>query len=391
MGLEHSTIGASTCARWWECAGSVNLIKTVPPPETSQYAREGTAAHEVAQRCLNTWMDDGVSNMSPHQFIEEEMENGWVVTEDMAVHVLGYINTIYADMKSILTDKIAIKDIMQVEHKFNLKWIHKNMFGTNDTNIAQPFGKLTVFDLKYGAGVAVEVKENKQLMYYGLGAMQQGDFKEIELVIYQPRAPHKDGPCRRWSITPNELMNFGIRLKAKALKTFADNAKKVAGDWCKFCPALPICDTALKKVQEVAKVDFARPVATLIDPAKLDPKQLGNILKFIPFIDDWLKQVTGHAQALAEAGEHIAGFKLVSKRSNRKFKDVTLAEEQLDMLYGEEVFRRSLKPLGELEKIATKPEIDALCYKPPAGSVLVPDSDSREPVKPSAIEDFSNQ
>jgi len=388
--MTHSNIGASTCHRWWECPGSVALIAKCPPPETSKYAAEGTAAHELAERVLRSWVDDSGVNTEATMLIGEEMENGWVVTEEMAEHVLRYVNAIYAELKPILTDKVAIKNIMQVEHKFNLKWIHKDAFGTNDVNIAEPFGKLQVWDLKYGAGVAVEVKDNKQLMYYGLGAMQQGDFKEIELVIYQPRAPHKDGPLRRWTISPNDLTNFGIQLKARALKTFAAEAKRNAGDWCKFCPAISQCDAALKKVQEVAKVDFARPAATLVDPKKLDPKQLGNILKFVPFIDDWLKQVTGHAQALAESGQHIPGHKLVKKRSNRKWKDEEAAAEQLDMMYGEDVFKpRALKTLGELEKIAGKKPVDDLLFKPEAGSVLVPEDDSREPVPASAIEDFS--
>jgi len=386
----HSNIGASTCHRWWNCAGSVALIAKCPPQETSEYAREGTAAHEVAQRCMETWMDEAVSTMSPHQLIDEEMENGWVVTEDMAEHVLNYINMIYADLKPYLTDAVAIKDLLKIEHKFNLKWIHKNMFGTCDAMLYIPFVLLKVYDLKYGAGVSVEVKENKQAMYYGLGGAQIGDVKEIELIIYQPRAPHKDGACRRWIISPNDLSNFGIQLKAKAMKTFANDAKRVAGDWCKFCPAISQCDAALKKVQEVAMVDFGKSSATTLpDATRMDPKTLGKILKFVPFIDDWLKQVTGHAQALAESGQHIPGYKLVKKRSNRKFKDVEIAETQLDMLYGDEVFVKKLKPLGQLEKIADKKEIDDLCYKPEAGSVLVPEDDSREPVKASAIEDFS--
>lgn len=389
MELAHSSIGASTCHRWWECAGSNNLIATCPPAETSKYAIEGTAAHEVAERCLRTWLNDEVENMSPHQFIEEEMSNGWVVTEDMAEHVLGYINMIYADLKPYLTDKVFIKDILKIEHKFNLKWIHKDMFGTCDAMLYIPFLLLKVYDLKYGAGVPVEVKENKQAMYYGLGGAQVGDVKEIELVIYQPRAPHADGSCRRWVLSPTELTNFGIQLKARALKTLDHGAKRKAGSWCKFCPAQPVCDTVREKVQEVAKVDFAQPAATLRDPKDMDPKTLGNILKFVPLIDDWLKQVTGHAQVLAESGQDIPGYKLVKKRSNRKFRDEQLAADNLDMLYGEDVFIKKLKPLGQLEKIATKDEINALCYKPEAGNVLVEESDKREPVKPSAIEDFS--
>lgn len=388
MEIEHSKIGASSCNRWWNCPGSLALIDKCPPPETSPYAAEGTAAHWVAEQCLTSWLDDDINNVEPHQFVGEVLENGVKVTEDMAHHVLGYLNVIYADLKPLLSDKVKIKDLLQVEAKFNLKWIHKDMFGTCDAMIAQPFGLLRVYDLKYGQGVAVEVKDNKQAMFYGLGGAQNGDFNEIELIIHQPRAPHQDGPTRRWRLTPMQLTNFGIELKSRALKTFAIDAKRVAGEWCKFCPALSVCDEARKKVMDVAKTDFA-PTAKLMDPMQMDTKQLKLVLDFTPFIDDWLKAVTAHAQALAESGERIPGYKLVKKRSNRRWIDEQAAAEQLDMLYGEDVFVKKLKPLGQLEKIASKEEINALCEKPEAGSVLVREDDKREAVNPSAIEDFS--
>jgi hypothetical protein len=278
---------------------------------------------------------------------------------------------------------------MKIEYKFNLKWIHKDMFGTNDCCVAQPFGKLIVYDLKYGAGVPVEVIENKQLMYYGLGAMQQGDFTEIELVIFQPRAAHKDGPVRRWTISPMDLVNFGIQLKAKAVETLNKKAPRVAGEWCKFCPALNVCPEALNKVIEVAQVDFSEAPTTLRDPKDLDIGTLKNILDFIPFIDDWLKQVSAHALALAESGQHIPGYKLVKKRSNRRWINEEAAQEQLEMIYGEAIFNKKLKSPAQMEKIAEDSEVESLCEKPDTGHVLVPDTDGREARKPSAIEDFS--
>ena len=63
-------------------------------------------------------------------------------------------------------------------------------FETGDLVIVAD-GALTVIDLKYGKGVAVDVERNPQMMLYGLGALELFDaiydIDTVRMTIYQPR------------------------------------------------------------------------------------------------------------------------------------------------------------------------------------------------------------
>src|ERR1035437_7022059 len=111
------------------------------------------------------------------------------------------------------------------------------VFGTGDL-IAYSQGeqKVTIVDLKYGRGVAVEVEENEQLLTYAMGVAQRyhnRGIKDVELVVVQPRAPHAAGPVRRWSTDVIGLYEHVTALQDGAVAADDPKAKLVAGDHCK--------------------------------------------------------------------------------------------------------------------------------------------------------------
>lgn len=379
MGKGHSSIGASTCHRWWNCPGSVALVATVPPQPPSPYAEEGTAAHELAERCLITWIP-------PEQFIGQTMKNGIEVTEEMCEAVQIYLDTIREDAKEMgidLTNAENYGTYLQVEHKFHLDHIDEDAYGTNDANLAEPFGLLRVYDYKHGSGVPVEVKNNKQGMYYAIGAALQGDFNEVEIVIVQPNAPHRDGPVRRWRFPISELHAFEAELVGRISDTRAPNAPLIAGDHCKFCPAAGCCPALQEKALAVAQGDFNA------KPETIAPEQIKRILDNAELINNFVASVEAFAQSVLERGGEIPGYKLVKKKSNRKWID----EEAVELVYPEAVeMVKKIKSPAQLEKLIGgkkgKEQIEALCYKPDNGNVLAPESDPRPEVKSSALADF---
>ena len=132
----------------------------------------------------------------------------------------------------------------------------------------QAIGRLSVIDLKYGAGVPVEVEDNPQLLYYGLGALlanKQWKPHEVEVVIVQPRCPHPDGPVRSQVLQVVDLLEFAADL-VEAVKRTEEASEQHAtldtlnwmraylnpGDHCRWCPAAAICPSCLLYTSDAA-------------------------------------------------------------------------------------------------------------------------------------------
>jgi len=382
----HAVLGASSSARWMRCPGSINASKGTPNT-SSVYAREGTAAHELGERCLE-------GGFNAERFIGEIIEiegDAFEVDQGMADAVQVYLDTVRADY--------AAGDAIFIEHKFNLERFYPGMFGTNDACVYKPKeAKLIVFDYKHGRGVPVEAKRNSQLRYYGLGAataVEGRKLKEIEYVIVQPRCDHPDGGVRRWGEEAFDLLEWSGALVEAAIATEDPDAPLAAGTHCKFCPAAPTCSEMEKAVIEACKADFGDNSGEIVlsEPQTLDPDDLARVLNKASLIKDWFRRVEEFAHAQALEGNVPTGYKLVPKRASRKWKDEDTA---LDFLKGygldpEDLYTSKFKTPAQIEKVVgkdNKGDLVRLIEKVSSGSNLAPDSDPRAPIRPNAKDDF---
>lgn len=399
MSPQHSFIGASSASRWFNCPGSVRLIRQAPTPEQSEYAAEGSAAHEIAELCLS-------NNTRPEQYLGTVSKSGYEVTEEMVEAINVYLDTI----DSLCS---AGKFIRLYEVKFDLGTIYEGLFGTADAVlISSDMKKLRVLDFKYGAGVPVEVKENKQLLYYALGAMQyafnvkkmlddptlfgwQQTFEDVQIGIIQPRCRHKDGTVRLWEVPSGYLDKFADELRLAAELTEDPKATLCAGPWCKFCPAMSICPEIGKTAIEAAQADFSvEPKrAVLASPDAMTLEQIAKVLQYSDLISDWLKAVEAHALLLAEHGEKVPGFKLVKKKANRQWigEDDEVAEKLGLYLSDDKIWEKKLLSPAKVEKLMKAKEkalIADLYVTPDNGNTLAPEYDKRPEVAGSAETDF---
>lgn len=382
---KHSRIGASGAYRWMVCTGSPAMIDKAPPQPQSVWAAEGTGAHKIGELCLKT-------GNNAARYIGTDFD-GVECTEEMAEAVQVYIDTVRADVAKYPGSEFL------VEQAFDLGQILLGLFGTNDAVLYQPLGKLIVYDYKHGAGNAVEVVENKQLLYYALGAILNllngsGDFDSVELVIVQPRAMHRDGHVRRWTVDVPYIMEFAKELEKKARETMEPNAPLVAGDHCKWCPAKAFCPALSQLVIDTAAMDFPEPVPPaprFPDPALLSPEQIKKALDLSEVINDWIRSVEAYAEESARRGVAIPGYKLVKKRANRKWINEGNVIDALTE-YGDQIFEpKSLLSPAKVEKIVGKKNlllIETLCETPDSGLCLVSEVDKREAEAPPMLTDF---
>jgi hypothetical protein len=380
----HSKLGASSSHRWMECPGSVRLSADAPNT-SSAFAMEGNAAHDLAEMCLK-------EQLSAFDYIGASIkieDSEFIVNEEMIEAVDTYLEAIEKDREP--------GDELYVEHRFDLSKIYPGMFGTADCVLLQPKSRtLRVYDFKYGAGIAVEVERNPQAMYYGVGAaLAFKGFENIELVIVQPRAIHKEGPVRRWKTDVMELMDFIGELQIAAQKTEDPSAILKAGEHCKFCPAKGFCPELRKTAEKNAMVEFT-PAGTNTPPAPnfLTPEQVNQILRDADVVENWIAAVREYAHSTLANGGSIPTWKLVAKRANKVWSDELDAAMLLSDLGVPEdrIYKKKIISPSAAEKLlpkATKKQIEPLVQKGvSSGTTLAREEDPRPAVVASAESEF---
>lgn len=386
----HAILGASSAHRWMNCPGSVRLTRDIEST-SSTYAEEGSAAHHLAEECLrkgkdaNDYADRAIRKVGEGYSIlrlgAPKADGDFEIDDEMTEAVQLYLDTIREDLDGTPGASLL------VEHQFDLSSIYPGLFGTNDAAIAQPWGKCRVYDFKYGKGVAVTVENNPQLQYYALGASRLDDFQEIELVIVQPRARHKDGPVRRWELTAAELEKWALDSLVPAAKATEDpKAPLAAGTWCKFCPAGATCPARFQHAQEVIKSDFV--AIELPSPERLGMTDLVRVLDSSDILTDWLRQVAAYADGLLKKGETIPGRKLVQKKTIRRWKDEHSLVSAM-FRYREHIYEKKILSPAKMENLAKTQgwdiKLEQFWEKPDGGLVMAPESDRREAVQAAPL------
>ena len=324
------------------------------------------------------------------------------ITDEMVEAACEYHDVIKEDADNLI-DLTKGEVVGKSEVRVLASSVDKDLWGTSDYVLYRKGHKLTVYDFKYGKGVAVDPEENEQMAIYAVGAMD-GDagwiYDEVELVIIQPRAPHADGPVRRWSTDTVWLKIFSESLVLAVHETKKPDAKIETGSWCRWCPAKAHCPAMYGEVQKQAQIDFAvtpapapkdKSTAELPAVELMTVNKLAEILKWESVIVSWYKEIKDRGQALLSEGIDVPGFKLVEGRSTRKWveeaKVVAHYEPELGV---EQLYEKKLLSPAKLEKIVGKKELAAtgLWHKAPGPKSIARDSDGRAVVRSSAQDDF---
>jgi hypothetical protein len=397
----HSRIGASSMYRWRACPGSVRLSEGMPNNSTV-YAAEGSVAHAWAEYKLSALLT-GAFQAPLYKLGDKVVHDGHEIeiTEEMETAVDFYVATIWEHAS-------RPGCTLRIEQRLDLSSIHPGMFGTSDAVVIEPESKkVTVYDLKFGAGIAVDAEDNEQMQFYAVGTLLgvSTGVSTIEVVIVQPRAFHPLGPVRRWSFPAVEIFDFIADMKAAAVATEDPNAPFAAGDHCRFCPAQPVCETLKDYNLKIAQTEFPPIEGTVIDgkPApqpKYDPAKLNEVLRALPVIESWMNSVKAFARAEALAGRGSDGHKLVRGRGSREVVDENglkvwlVLDQGIDekALYHPPKFK-SPNQIEELRGPDGKKLLDAKAKKEmnslhiravPGGLVLVPAEDARPAVVPGS-------
>ncbi len=336
--MSHAMLSPSGAHRWMACPASVVLEE--PYPDTSSaYAAEGTVAHEIASKLLTE------PDYEPPVGETVEVDGHKVlVTRSMLDYVHDYVARVrqLAEGKELLVERKLPIDHITDEAEAS---------GTGDAIIIGE-GEITIVDLKFGAGVAVEAEGNPQLQMYALGAVREysvlDDFERITMVIDQPRV--RDVPSSH-TITADELQAFAVEASAAAYKAHTlvsmvrgglpvaeiDRSMFAPGEktcqWCKAkaaCPALReevMLAVAGEATERASPEEFAQFVAIEVDDM-IGNNYLSIAMSKADMVEDWVKAVRAEVERRLLAGEQVPDYKLVAGRAGpRKWADAAEAEK----------------------------------------------------------------
>ena len=370
---KHAILSASSSHRWLNCSPSARLEQEFEDRET-EAAAEGTAAHALCEHKLRRALKLQSRRKPISKYDCDEMD----------LHTDNYVQFVLETLAE--ARQHCADPLINIEQRLDFSCYVPDGFGTGDCIIISD-KTMHVIDFKYGQGVLVEAEQNPQMMLYALGALRLFDslydIDEVAMTIYQPRREN----ISTWTIAVDALKAWAENeLVPKAKLAYEGKGEYLPGPWCTFCKAAVKCRARAEEKLRLAQYEFARP--PLLTDAEIE-----DILDKLSDLTSWANEIMAYAQdAALNQGKQWRGWKVVEGRSNRKYSNEEAVIEAANAAGYHDIFRKSLIPLTEMEKLMGKQDfhdiLGGLIVKPAGKPTLVPVSDKR-PAITSANIDFN--
>ena len=335
----HPLYPPSASERWLECTASPLPLTGEPyQGDVTQASAEGSFAHRVFAdmvQCGGLVMEFKLG--------EQYEEQGYTFTYDESMH--EYLDDAYRYIR------VEEEGLILVEHRVgftvdNARLLKEERIeGTSDViQITNGGRRLDVYDLKYGKGVRVGVKENTQLGLYAMGALEtlapMLDYRtepvEVWLHILQPRIEH----FVSWQAPPEWLADLDMRVTKAVLEvqgegdgpTFRPSEKA-----CRWCPIGNRGECEAEVAFVTGHFDKLTPPDDKGSPSEaatmvrlLEVEDLGLILGVLKWYDRLAKAMRARATSIISEGGEVPGWKLVvGKMGPRKWADEEEAAAEL--------------------------------------------------------------
>lgn len=367
---KHSTlVGGSTAERVINCPGSVGLSATLPPAPSSDAADKGSMLHEA----MTLILDDKIKELD----------------ELIGFEAYGHTLT-KGDLEDLVKPALAAFDKLdqsvggiefEIETKVSFGDALPGAFGTGDV-IGESKTHGHVIDWKFGYN-PVSADGNSQGQYYACAArhtkavadlLPRG--KPVMISIIQPQA-HGD-EADSWTVDHEALDKFELQLKNATRKALKPDAHLEVGDWCKFCPAKPICPLKNEVARDALGVDIGK-----LDAENVSGATLGGLKEMADELEDWIAGVNALIKGALEMGMDGTGYKLVAGNARRVMREEDAIKFfKMKRIPQKTYFVRKLLSLKEAEKLVGKDAVDGLCDKKPGNPIVVPESDKRPAILP---------
>ncbi len=363
---EHALLAPSGMHRWGKCAGSVAAIIAAEVGDTSsEFAREGSAAHVLGERALEYekpctfWLGEKIAIGYEVGGVETYQE--FEVDEDMCEFVQVYVDQVNREPGELL-----------IEERFDLGQVYgvEEQFGTGDAvKLDYENLRLYVGDLKFGRGVIVFAKDNDQMYSYGAGALKQyellADWETITVAVHQPRLNHYD----EHTLTRAELETWMRNAKVDAAHAMSmigkpadeiEAAKTPGEDQCQWCPLKGTCIPLAEWTHKQVFDDFVNLEDDTVTPTQstsISDGTLGKLVTRADIIESACREWRAEGKRRLEAGIAIPGWKLVEGRAGkREWSSESKAEDIMKAarIKSDVMYTKKLLTLPAAEKVFKK-------------------------------------
>jgi len=330
----RAQLSPSKRSRWALCPGSIREEAKYPEQESGPAAVDGTHSHTLLEKCIK-------EGRPANSFVGENLfdhDGQFKVDADRAARV------------QIALDYIAersIGGVLPVVSETRVDPAHllgrDDLSGTVDVQIIGG-DTLELIDYKDGMGI-VSAEGNMQLEQYAYGVLAgyklpvngAYPFEYVRMTIIQPKLAMKGmKPITSHTVTVRSLLDNMGTIITQAAATDKPDAPLVPGEsQCKFCRAKGSCSALASNVMKEVGIMFQPIVNQTLDvaqqsadkdPSTMDDAQITQIMEAAPLMRQLLEGVEKEALRRLEAGQTIAGLKLVNGRGSRVW---ALPEDQI--------------------------------------------------------------
>lgn len=422
----HAKFSPSGASKWMNCFGALAL-EVGQPDDSSVYADEGTAAHDVAAQCLRDSKnaEDFIGQTIDVLNNDGTVRGSYEVDTDFASAVQAYVNYV--------RDTAGKDGLVLTEQRLDISEVlaTPDQFGTGDAIVVNFETRNLLFaDLKFGRGEQVYASyreeidgpmfPNHQLALYALGALKMLEITGIEvdsvtLAVVQPRLDWID----EYTVSVEDLRAFEAKARqAVAVQRTLTREVVLAFEpdqplgyrWlkptekgCRWCKAKGECPALTAKVSEVLTHDFTAidaghaPAMVPAAQAIATDEQISRRAQVIDMVEGWVKAVGEETNRRVFAGATIVGIdgqpmKIVEgKQGDRKWADEAKALAALNgVLSPAELYTAPvLKGIPQIEAAMGKVPFrkrfigKAATDTKPAEEPMFPDLISRTPGRPT--------
>lgn len=373
----HARVSPSGYERIRNCTKSLVLTAQAPPPTTGIDAAVGTAAHAVFEKCLREDLDTFEVRRG------EVVVDGHVVPIDEAM--LEGVQIALDWCRDHLEPPLIVEK--RVELKFASERLGEPVWGYVDAATMEPVP--TVVDLKMGYNpVAADAP---QLKLYLLGLLYEAgvplnagrDDVVGRTVVIQPNT--RGDPVGIAEHVGVDLLGFRDEVLTVMDRIRRRDFTYEAGPWCRWCAGASICPHLAATARDAALTQVT-PSPEMVASGEVSADALNEALNLVATVDAWSRAVKAVGEDYLVHGGKLRDWKLVEKRTVRRWVDEETAEAELRKL-GIDPHKHTMVSPAEAERRlppAKRPVVGDLSEKPPGALTLAPASDKRSGVEVAA-------